>query len=118
MARIDSGRSRRGRDRRGAPAKALGDRAQQLGGRWTEAVGMLLLEHGDERPNICLSEAPMSGLERAAEDQREVAVALRDARAGRSRRRDLAHDLAGKRDDLAVEIEFDVCLCHCSSMAG
>ena len=54
---------------------------------------MLLLEHGDERPNLCLAETRPAGLERATEVKREIAMALRDACAGRSRRGDLIHDI-------------------------
>src|SRR5439155_25591988 len=105
--RLGRSGSRSRRDRGGTPAKALGDCAQQLCGPGAEAAGMLLLEHGDERPHLSLSEAHAPGLERTIEANREVAVAFRDSRAGCSRGSKLTHDVARNADDLAVQVDLD-----------
>ena len=68
---------------------------------------MRLLEHGDERTYVPLTETRMPGLERAMELEREIAVSPGQAGAGRRRHRDRVHDVARNGNDLAVEGELD-----------
>ena len=98
----------------GAP---LGDRAEQLGCPGAEAVRMLFLEHGAERPDLPLVEAHVPGLEREAQLERELSVALGDVGASSGRRGERAHDVAWNPDDLAVEIDPDHFVSHGLSMA-
>jgi NAD(P)-dependent dehydrogenase (short-subunit alcohol dehydrogenase family) len=105
------GRCRRGRDGRGSPAEALGDRAPQLGDPGVQVVRMRLLEHGDECTHLSLAEAHVPGFEGAIEVEREVAVTLGNACTSRCRGGKRAHDVTRNDDDLAVQCDLD-CLCH------
>ena len=68
---------------------------------------MRLLEHGDERTHIPPAETRMTGLERAIQTEREIAMSPGQAGAGRRRHRDRVHDVARNGNDLAVEGELD-----------
>ena len=118
--RLTRGRGRR-RDGRRAAAEALAlalrDRAQQLGSGRAEAVGVLLLEHGAESADLAGAERRLARLERAAEEQREVAVARRDAGAGSGPCGKPTHELGRDGNGLAVEAELDRLLAHPWSMA-